>query len=365
MRIGVDARPLTVPIFGIGRYTQCLLNVMLKAPDIEWYLYADRPIIHEIGDSDFASGNVIQREYSKHNRLLSLYRTQIPFSRWAKEDKLDLFWSPRHHLPLMMHSSIKTVVTIHDLVWQKFPETMLPENHFVERLLMPPSLKKADAVIAVSTSTSNDLNAAYPLIAPKISVIHEAILPAEQPEKRLLDEPYFLCVGTLEPRKNMLNSIAAFQKYRAAGGDRHLVVVGGKGWKLKDIATEAVNTDFQDVIHIVGRVSDEDLMAYYRFAEVFVFPSLYEGFGLPPLEAMQYGVPVISSNRSSLPEVVGEGGLFVDPSSIDDIANAMVELSNNLVLHDDLSKKALLQSRKFSWEKAAKETLEIFRFVAA
>ena len=358
MRIGVDARPLTVPTFGIGRYTQCLLNVMMKQSDINWFLYADRPIIHDI-----AGKNVVLREYPRHQRLLSLYRSQIHFSQWAKEDKLDLFWSPRHHLPLIMDSSIKTVVTIHDLVRQKFPETMLRENLFVERLLMPRSLKKADAIIAVSASTKNDLIEAYSYTDSKICVIHEAVLNAKQPEKRLLNESYFLCVGTLEPRKNIANSIAAFQKYRAEGGNRHLVIVGGKGWKLKDIASESINYNYRDVIHIVGRVNDEDLMAYYRYADVFIYPSLYEGFGLPPLEAMQYGVPVIASNCSSLPEVIGEGGLFVNPLSIDEICNAMTALSNNQALHQELGKKALEQSKKFSWEKAASETLRLFNSI--
>ncbi|MFT5211458.1 MAG: glycosyltransferase involved in cell wall biosynthesis [Flavobacterium sp.] len=355
MRIGVDARPLTVPTFGIGRYTQCLLDIMVKEADIDWYLYADRPIIYDISGK-----NIIRREYRNHQRLLSLYRTQMPFSQWAKDDKLDLFWSPRHHLPLMMDSSIKTVVTIHDLVWQKFPETMLRENLFIERLLMPPSLKKADAIISVSASTKNDLVEAYSFTEPKISVIHEAVPKTKQAEKRLLNEPYFLCVGTLEPRKNIVNSIAAFQQYRAEGGDRHLVIVGGKGWKLKDIASKSINYNDQDVIHIVGRVNDEDLMSYYRFADVFIFPSLYEGFGLPPLEAMQYAVPVIASNCSSLPEVIGEGGLFVNPLSIDEICNAMMTLSKNQTLRQELGKKALAQSRKFSWEKAASETLRLF-----
>jgi len=354
MRIGIDARPLTVPMFGIGRYTLCLLKELTKIEGITWYLYADRPIIYPIlGD------NIVIREYPSHKRWLSLYRTQVPFARWAKKDKLDVFWSPRHHLPLMLDKSIRSVLTIHDLVWQKYPETMLRENLLVEKLLMPRSLIKADAVIAVSESTKNDLVESYPLIKNKLSVIYEAIERVEVSEVRLLDKPYFLCVGTQEPRKNLRTSLAAFHQYRAAGGNRHLVVIGGKGWNL-DNPQQGLK-QHQEFIHILGRVSDEDLMTYYRFAEAFVFPSLYEGFGLPPLEAMQFSVPVISSNRSSLPEVVGEGGILVDPMSIDQICDAMIKISRDQAFRNNLGEKAFEQSKKFSWLKAAKETLDVFK----
>jgi len=354
MRIGLDARPLTVPMFGIGRYTLCLLKELTKVKDISWYLYADRPIIYPVSGE-----NIVVREYPSHQRWLSLYRTQLPFARWAKQDKLDVFWSPRHHLPLILDKSIRSVLTIHDLVWQKYPETMLRENLFVEKLLMPRSLAKADAVIAVSHSTQNDLIEAYPSIEKKLSVIHEAIDCAEVSEARLMDKPYFLCVGTQEPRKNLQTSLSAFHQYRAAGGNRHLVVVGGEGWNVDDPKTSLKEN--QAFIHLLGRVSDADLMNYYRFAEAFIFPSLYEGFGLPPLEAMQFGVPVISSNRSSLPEVVGDGGIMVDPMSKDQISEAMIKLSRDQDFRNTLGERALAQSKKFSWVKAAEETLNVFR----
>ena len=356
MKIGIDARPLCVPMFGIGRYTLCLFEQLLKNTDITWYLYADRPLLYK-----FENDNVVVREYPSHKRLLSLYRTQIPFAKWAKEDKLDLFWSPRHHLPLWMDDSIKTVLTIHDLVWQKFPETMLPENLFVEKLLMRRSAEKADAVIAVSDSTRSDICLSYPHLENKVKVIHAAINHSDGGEESPCEVPYFLCVGTLEPRKNLVNSIAAFKQYRAAGGNRHLVIIGGLGWKLKDVSEKLSTDDVEDYIHLLGRVDDELLMRYYKFADVFLFPSLYEGFGLPALEAMQFAVPVISSNCSSLPEVVGEGGILIDPLSVDDISEAMIKLTEDEKLREELGQKALIQSKKFSWENAAEQTLATFR----
>ena len=132
MRIGVDARALTVPTFGIGRYTRCLLEELVKLPGVAWYIYADRPILAPPMPS-----NVVVREYKRKNRALSIYRTQVQFKKWAISDKVDLFWSPRHHLPLGLPDNIAKVVTIHDMVWAKYPETMIFANRLIETWLMP------------------------------------------------------------------------------------------------------------------------------------------------------------------------------------------------------------------------------------
>ena len=242
MRVGVDVRGLTVPIFGIGRYTQCLLDELVKVPDVTWYLYADRPIIHPIDHA-----NVRIRQYESSNRILSLFRTQIQFSRWARQDGLDIFWSPRHHLPLFLPRDMKKVVTIHDLVWMKYPETMMMANRMIESILMPKSLAMADRIISVSNATRTDIVERFPAAAKRVSVIHQAVNRIES-QPRPCSNPYFLFVGTLEPRKNLKTQLKAFEKYRDAGGENELLIVGAKGWKQQDIVSENLN----DIVHVLG-----------------------------------------------------------------------------------------------------------------
>ena len=157
----------------------------------------------------------------------------------------------------------------------------------------------------------------------------------------------------------MSSVITAFEAYRQAGGQNELVLVGAKGWKQKNTSSEQVN----DAINVLGHVSDDELMMLYRFSEALIFPSLYEGFGLPALEAMQFGVPVLASNRGALPEIVGDGGILVDPLSIDEISQAMLDLSTDKKLRSKLSQCALRQASKFSWQRAAEETMRSFRTI--
>lgn len=350
MRIGVDVRPLTVPTFGIGRYTRELLERLLRlAPHHDWYLYADRPIL-EAPHSD----RTTVREFPTHNRILSLARTQLTFAHWANRDKLDLFWSPRHHLPLLLDSDVRQLLTIHDIVWKKFPETLRPANLFVERLLMPASLAQASKVIAVSNSTSRDLVESFAIDEKKIEVIYEAageVLVAHP--RREVDRDYFLFVGTSEPRKNLKCLVEGYRQYRLAGGEQALVIVGAKGW---GDTSEGGRQD--DGILSLGYVSDSRLNGLLKHSTALVLPSLYEGFGLPLLEAMQRGVPVITSNVSSMPEVMGDAGIAVDPMDTNSISLALKRMG-------DQAERALLASRCFdqaacfSWDTAARETLQV------
>lgn len=358
MRIAVDARPLCVPTFGIGRYLQSLLTRLVNE-DVEWFLYADRPLL-----VDFPQPNVTVRSHERTNHALSLLRSQLGFARWAAADQVDVYWSPRHHLPLRLPAAIPAAVTIHDLVWKRYPETMLRRNRLVERWLMPPSLRRADAIIAVSGATAADIAADFPFAASKTTVIHEAAdlieVTAPSPET-----PYFVFLGTLEPRKNLERLISAFgaARSRLPEGCR-LKVLGARGWNTRLEALIA-RLELADVIDLPGHVDDRTLHETLAGAIALCAPSLYEGFGLPPLEAMQHGTPVIASNVSSLPEVVGEGGMLVDPLSIEEMSAAMVDLATNESLRASLSKAALTQARRFSWDRAAAETLRVLQRLAS
>lgn len=360
MRIAVDARPLCVPTFGIGRYTRALLDRMTADTSVQWFLYADRPLLVDYSDRP----NVTQRTFGAANRLLSLIRTQWTFARWARQDAVDVFWSPRHHLPLRLDRRIRAVVTIHDLVWKYYPETMLPANRLVERLLMPSSLRRADAIIAVSEATGQDLGRFYPKAMTKTRVIPEAAeaLAGITPPT---SDRYFLFVGTLEPRKNLARLLSAFAAAKRSGlDDCRLVIAGAQGWG-PELHANIKSRTLEGQVELLGHVDDRTLHEKMAGAIALCLPSLYEGFGLPALEAMQYGTPVIGANVSSIPEVVADGGILVDPMSPAQMTDAMLSLARDDALRARLSGQARVQAKRFSWDQAATQTLTLLRSGAA
>ena len=358
MKVAVDARPLCVPTFGIGRYLHSLMQ-RLVSEDIEWFLYADRPLV-----ATFDEPNVTCRSFASTNHLLSLYRSQIAFAQMAVRDEVDVFWSPRHHLPLSLPKRIPSVLTIHDLVWKRFPETMLGRNRLVERVLMPRSLEKATEIIAVSRATRDDICLDYPDVASKITVVHEAA-DAVSVEPATRATPYFVFLGTLEPRKNLERLIEAFAaaKKDLPAGCR-LLILGAQGWKTSPAAA-IDRLGVAGDVDVLGYVDEKTLHETLAGAIALCLPSLYEGFGLPALEAMQHGTPVIGSNVSSIPEVVGAGGLLVDPLSVGDVSQAMMRIASDPELRAALSTDAVTQAGKFSWETAAAETLVVLERAAS
>lgn len=210
MRIAVDARPLAHPFTGIGRYTESLLKRLVQMGH-QWYLYSDRPITPR-----FPVGDRVQLRVGKATpgSALSLAYSQLVFPRWSRGDCVDLFWSPRHHLPLWLPASVAGLVTIHDLVWKRYPETMLGRNRTLESLIMRPSLRRASRVICVSEFTASEVKDVYPEVADNCVVIPEAAeMSDEHYEERfpVSEQPYLLFVGTMEPRKNLPRLLQAFR----------------------------------------------------------------------------------------------------------------------------------------------------------
>lgn len=358
-RIAVDVRSLATPHSGIGRYTQRLLehlSGLMKDSDVEWFFYSDRPFTLPLGNLR----NVTIRDFSRHNKTVSLIRSQVVFSYWARMDSIDAFWSPRHHLPVFLDTDIHTIVTIHDMVWRTHPETMKAANRMLERVLMPVSLNRASAIIAVSNATRIEIVQSYPLHSGKITVVHEAADPPVETISPDYTYPYFLFVSTFEPRKNLKRILAAIEKSVTLVPE-HFVFVGGAGW---GIDLQFMVSELSDLArsrcHFIGNVSEETLHAHYVGATAHIMVSLSEGFGLPALEAMSHSVPVIVSNRSAFPEVVGEGGIYVNPLNVNEISAAIVKLSNDKTYRQKLAELAQLESGKFSWEKAARETMQVF-----
>ena len=247
------------------------------------------------------------------------------------------------------------------------------KKYFMYRALLPRTIKSADKIIAISHHTKNDIIQHFKIPEDKIKVIHLAANKNYKPlqgdkinkikQKYDLNCPFILYVGGLAPNKNVKRLIQAFYKLKKQGINHKLILTGVKRWKYKSIFETIEKLNLQKDVIFTGYVPDEDLPALYNAADLFVYPSLYEGFGLPPLEAMACGTPVITSNTSSLPEVVGDAGIMVNPYDVDELANKMYEVLTNDGLGEELSKKGLERAKLFSWKKCAEEHLKVYEEV--
>jgi len=363
MRIGVDARLLAHQLTGIGRYTVEMCRELSSCDD-NFYLYApSAPVV------DVVEKENVQVKWGHFNgRLLSMAWSQSVLPYWAKEDHIDVFWGPTHRLPRYLPASIPRVVTIHDMVWKFAGETMRPLSLRVERRLMPEAVRLADRIIADSESTADDIGEEYPEVQDRIRVVHLGSTPmppslgAASLRALGVELPYFLFVGTLEPRKNLNGLLSAFAllppMVRKAC---KLVIAGGKGWGGVELSSMVQGYRLEDDVVVVGYVTDEQLSTLYTHARFLAMPSLYEGFGLPLVEAMSCGTPVLTSNVSSLPEVAGEAGLLVDPLNQSAINEGLRLLLTDDVVLSGLAHHARSQAAQFSWKKAAAETRGIFQ----
>lgn len=362
MKIGVDVRSLGEPLSGIGRYTLCLLEEMTINRSHEWVFYSQKPLIH----GEWDKKNIKIRTMASFIRFKGLYfiwlQLILPF--WFKQDEIDLFWSPSHRLPKFMPRSILKVITIHDLVWRYFPETMRPFGKILDSKIMPYSIRVADKIIASSKSTANQIIIEDSKASKKISVVYLGSSINKKTKKlefKLAKENYILFVGTFEPRKNLKRLLEAYSLLSNSIKDKYpLILVGGSGWGNENINLMIDQLKISNFVKVLGYVSNQDLEKIYSKAYLFVMPSLYEGFGLPVLEAMSFGVPVVTSKASSLPEITGDSAILVNPKSTESIKNGILEVLNDENLRDSLSKAALEKSKFFSWSKSSSQTIKIF-----
>ncbi len=280
-----------------------------------------------------------------------------------------LFHATEHLLPPLR--GIPTVLTVHDLIFRHLPEHHKRLNRWYLNATMPLYCRRAAHIIAVSEATRQDLIAAYGVPQEKITVVLEAADPQfkPQPPERVmhvrgvygLPETYLLYVGTIEPRKNLTRLLHAWEPLYLAKEAPPLAIAGKRGWLAEDFYAALEASPAREGVLFTGFVADDDLPALYSGAMAFVFPSLYEGFGLPPLEALACGAPVLCSNTSSLPEVVGDAALTMDPTSVEAIREGLRRLSGDTLLRAELREKGLRRAAAFSWERAAQETLALYR----
>lgn len=295
--------------------------------------------------------------------------TSLSFELLKNRSSLDVFFTPTHYLPLFAPK--KSIVSILDVSYILFPNLFKKRDLIQLRKWTNFSAKKSMKILTISQSSKNDIIKEYRVGPNKVEVIYPGIntdlasnkdLSMEDLEKSFgIKNKFILFVGTLQPRKNIERLIEAFSKLET---DVNLVIVGRRGWQYEEILNAPQKYNVKDRVLFLQNVGDEQLPSLYKNAQFFILPSLYEGFGIPVLEAMNYGCPVIVSNVSSLPEVGGDAVLYVDPSSSEDIAKKMQKLLDDGNLRKDLIQKGKKQVEKFSWEKSARETLAVLEEVA-
>lgn len=361
-RIGVDARQLSTQVSGMGRYNAEVLSRLVDMGH-EWFLYSHRPLT--LGSWD--RPNVHVRTAGISHTYLRMLWSQTVMPWWASQDELDLFWSPLHRLPLVMPPGLARVVTIHDLVWRHAGQTMRPLNRWLDQTLMPHAVRASDRVVAVSDSTAADIAHEMPFAAGRVSAIPLGAAELGEPGPREsldalgLSRPYFLFVGTLEPRKNLGRLLEAWSRLPPGlAGGAVLAVAGGAGWGGVDVRAMVLRLGLKQRVRVLGFVSDQQLATLYAHALFLAMPSLYEGFGLPLLEATSRGVPVLTSDIASMPEVAGDAGVLVSPLDVDSIARGLAQMLGEPKFLSELGGRALASAQRFSWDRSARRTMEVF-----
>jgi glycosyltransferase involved in cell wall biosynthesis len=361
IRAAIDARLWDEPRSGIGRYTRALVEALVDGDRaVDWVLYLDRP-------ARDLPPRAEPRVLPWPQRLLW---THWAAARDLRRRPVDLFHGVTG-FELPRGGACRLVTTVHDLIPLRFPSLTPWRHRWAVRLLLPGALRRAARVIAVSRATREEVLDRYRLPPERVVVVPEAahprFAPPPAPERARvrarhgLPGPYVLFVGLLEPKKNLgilLRAVARLRRRERFRGTT-LAIAGAAGWGLGDLAGEAAGLGVGDLVRLLGPVPDQDLPALYAEALAFVFPSLWEGFGLPVLEAMASGTPVIATCRGAVPEVAGDAALLVEPE-VDPVADALDRLLGDPALRERLREAGCRRARTFSWERAAAETLAVY-----
>jgi glycosyltransferase involved in cell wall biosynthesis len=371
LRIGIDVRPFYEPLTGIGWYLYHLLHELAKHDDVELYLFgdarvtdfgpqlhADLPATAHLCWFDLRGQGLI----SGRSRALSA----AAYVAWMKLIDVDVMFGANYFLPRLLGAvARRRVITIHDLTFKRFPELLQKETLVNLEYHMQREIAHADAVICVSESTRRDLLAFYDIDpARAITILSGLAVPDARATSTasLLPSRYILFVSTIEPRKNLDVLLDAYAGLRSSGAyDGALVVVGRVGWKSESIVTRLREPG---IIHL-DYLPAEQLAAIYQNAELFIFPSIYEGFGFPLLEAMSYGIPSIAAQSSSLPEIGGDAALYFDPGNAKALESQMKRVLSDPELRQRLAQAGAARAAQFRWDAAAEKTLAVLRTAAA
>lgn len=375
INIGIDARFYGSIGKGLGRYTQKLIENLEKVESAN-PSSTSREYFVFLREENF---NEYQPSCDNFHKIKADYRwysisEQINMPRLLNKFDLDLVHFPHFNVPLLYRK--KFVITIHDLILIHFPTlrstSLNPLFYWLKflayKIVIKSAIKRAEKIIAVSKFTKNDILDNYDVAESRLAVTYEACedfctISSESSEsilrKYAIIKPYILYVGNAYPHKNLEALVLAFAKILKNKSNLTLVLVGRKDYFYQRLENLVKEENIENVV-FAGYVPDEDLDTVYRFAELYIFPSLYEGFGLPPLEAMAKGVPVASSDHACMQEVLGEGAHFFDGKNIESMQKSIEDVLNNNELRQELIKKGYEQIKKYNWENMAKETLTIY-----
>lgn len=379
MRIGIDYTAAIEQSAGIGRYTRGLVHALAKLDSRNEYVLfhasgkgIDDPVLLQ-------AANFRSRDARLSARLLAIlwHRLKLPLPVNLFTGYVDLFHSPDYTLPPIRRAA--TVVTVHDLSYLLYPECADDRLRAYLESVVPVSAARADVVVVDSQCTRNDLVCLLDVAPEKVEVVYPGVDARYRPlgddptleevrKRWQLDRPFILNVGTLEPRKNQARLIQAYAMLKERTGlDHQLVIVGGRGWLYEDIFRRVNDMGLKQDVRLLGYVGEDDLPAIYNLADLFVFPSIYEGFGLPPLEAMACGTPVVATSVGGLQSLVrdGETGYLVAWHCPDHFSERLEVLLHNAPLRNAMGRAARVWAEQFDWGVAATRMLGVYRGLLA
>ena len=375
MRIGLNGIPLLSPLTGIGHYTRSLALELQSLGDDRVRMFYGRgwsSDVRSIPVDNIVGAKAAVKRWIPRAYEVSRAIQQVGFSASVYREKLDVF---HETTGFAFRFDGPTVTTIHDLAWRRFPSTHPRERVAAYERWIGNTVRRSAQFVTVSSAIKQEVVDILGVEPEKITTIPEAPRNAFHPRTQMQCQDalcklslayrgFLLCVGTLEPRKNVNAAIAAFGKLPCTERKRWpLVLVGMRGWLTTSTEDQLASLVQSGSVRVLGYVDDDDLACLCAAARMLIYPSLYEGFGLPPLEAMASGTPVISSNASSLPEVVGEAGIQVDPHDVDALHEGIRRLTEDDALWDALRSKGLARAARFSWRRCAQETLAVYQQV--
>jgi glycosyltransferase involved in cell wall biosynthesis len=385
LRIGIDYTAAAWQGAGIGRYTRELVRAIVAqgGPYAYTLFYAaggiDRasPYLAELHDLCVAHPHVRAVPIPLSPRRLTQIwqRLRLPLPVELFTGRIDLLHAPDFVLP---PTRARTILTIHDLSFLIYPQFAAQGMYRYLSTAVPRSLRRADAVVSDSEATTRDLERLLRIDPARVTLVYPGVSPRFRPlpegeielvRRRLgLPASFILFVSTLEPRKNVARLVEAFARLGDSGDRRvaglQLVIAGRRGWLYQDIFAAIERMGVGDRVHVLDFVHDNDLPALYNLAEVFAYPSIYEGFGLPALEALACGTPVLTADNSSLPEVVGDAALLVPAEDVGAIAGGLAQLVADAALRDRLRAAGPPRARQYTWDAAARQVLACYRRLA-
>ena len=368
MKIAINTRFLLKgKMEGFGWYTYEICKRLVEDhPEDDFYFFFDRSF-----HSDFLFGPnitpVVLWPPARHPVLFYIW-FEYSVGRALKKIKPDVFFSPDGFMGL--NTNVPSFITIHDIAHVHYPEYVSWMMKKYYQYFMPKFMDKADGIFTVSEFSKSDIVNVYGIPENKIKVFHNGCRAIFQPISQEMKyqvksqitngEDYFICIGSIHPRKNMPNTLKAFNQYKQMGRSGKLVLTGRMAWQTRAVERGIYNSPFREDIILTGTVGEENLVNLLGASKALLYPSFFEGFGIPIVEAMQCGVPVITSDRSSMPEVGGDAVIYVNPESVESIVDAMIAIDDNPALVEELLFKSQKQMIKFDWTQASEGIYNTF-----